>query len=43
MNNFYKILDKLETVPRHIFWRYYLGFWGVLLIIVCIMGIIKMW
>lgn len=43
MNNFYKILDKLEEVPRHIFWRYYLGFWAALLLAVCVFGIIKMW
>lgn len=42
MNNFYKILDKLENVPRHIFWRCYLGFWGVLIYTLVIIALVKM-
>lgn len=37
-----KIIEKLEKVPAYMFWRCYLGFWGVLIYTLVIIALVKM-
>lgn len=36
-----KFLEKLENIPRHIFWRWYLGFWALFLYTLVIIALVK--
>ena len=37
-----KIIEKLEKVSPYMFWRCYLGFWGLLIYTVLIIVFVKM-